>query len=253
MLEKTSTTLLTPFDELDAMMGGLQPGQFVLIASRPGMGATTFGLSIIQQLVADQHVPCAIFSPQVGQTQLLKRLAILISSDPALVAKFSTTGSATKLPLSLDATQNISLDNLQTIARKFHSDHDVRCIFVDGLQSLTVLPSQGTRAQTSAAASGLRLLARELDVPILATAYLHRASEDREGHLPRISDIYGSCAIEHEADTILLLHRDDYYHISEPYHPSNGITQVHVAKNRFGPTALTTVRFDELAGRFVPS
>jgi replicative DNA helicase len=250
----------TKFWDLDDLLYGLQDGDLIVVAGRPSMGKTAFAMNIVQQ-IAQQHLPCVVFSLEMSKQQLaLRMLCSLSNVNQERVRKGNlghdeyqslakTVMQIRKLPIFVDDSPQLTILDLRTKARRLRHEQGIRCIMVDYMQ-LMHNPGPDSRVQQIAEISrGLKAIARELKVPVIALSQLNRASEQREGHKPRMSDLRESGSIEQDADVVMLLHREDYYHGEEDYQKTN-VTEVIIAKQRNGPTGSVNLIFDGSTSTF---
>ena len=242
----------TDYYDFDDMTGGLQPGELVIIAARPSMGKTTFALNLTER-VSNHGKGIAFFSLEMSNQQVIQNmLCCRAQIDGSSMRKGRITDQqykrlqeeAAKLyetPIFIDDTPGISITQLRAKARRLKQKHGIDMIVVDYLQLMTGGGRFESRQQEiSAISRGLKSVARELSVPVLALSQLNRDVENRDDHRPRMSDLRESGAIEQDADVILLLHRDDYFN---PTEENRGLAQVIIAKQRNGPTGEVALRF----------
>ena len=242
----------TDYYDFDDMTGGLQPGELVIIAARPSMGKTTFALNLTER-VSNHGKGIAFFSLEMSNQQVIQNMLCCRSQiDGSAMRKGRITDQqykrlqeeAAKLyetPIFIDDTPGISITQLRAKARRLKQKHGIDMIVVDYLQLMTGGGRFESRQQEiSAISRGLKSVARELSVPVLALSQVNRDVENRDDHRPRMSDLRESGAIEQDADVILLLHRDDYFN---PTEENRGLAQVIIAKQRNGPTGEVALRF----------
>ena len=250
------------FLELDDMMNGLQNGEMVIVAARPSMGKTAFAMNIIEHIAADERLPCAVFSLEMSKQQLAQRMlcsrgeidahklrkGLLQSHEYAHLA--NVVGELAKAPIWVDDSPGLTPLDLRAKARRLKLQHDIRCIMVDYMQLMDNPGPESRQQQISEISRGIKAVARELNVPVIALSQLNRASEGRDGHRPRMSDLRESGSIEQDADVIMLLHREDYYRMSEPDFQPDNIAEIIIAKQRNGPTGTAKLTFDNKTTRF---
>lgn len=260
---KHVTGLPTGFRELDELTAGLQKGEMIIIAGRPSMGKTSFALNLAEHIGADNKMPLAIFSLEMSKQQLAERFLCSRSCiDSQLVRKgiLSTeqhhelirTGSElAEAPIFIDDSAGITPLELRAKARRLRSQHNIKCIMIDYLQLMALGGRVESRQQEiSTISRQLKALAREIEAPVIVLSQLNRAAEGREGHRPRMSDLRESGSIEQDADVIMLLHREDYYHRGEPDYTDTNIAEVIIAKQRNGPTGVVELVFNSQYTRF---
>ena len=251
------------FTALDKITSGWQTPDLVIIAARPAMGKTAFVLSMAKNMAVDRNIPVAIFSLEMSNVQLVNRLIMNVcelEGDRIKTGKMSqeeTRKLNTKInimkgkPLYLDDTPSLSIFELRSKARKLVREHGVRLIIIDYLQLMNASgTSFGSREQeVSIISRGLKGLAKELDIPIIALSQLNRGVEARqgvEGKTPQLSDLRESGAIEQDADLVCFIHRPEYYHLyndDKTGKDLRGLAQIIVAKHRNGATDSIWLRF----------
>ncbi len=246
------TGLGTDFYDLDDLTGGLQPGELVIVAARPSMGKTTFALNLTER-TASQGNAVAFFSLEMSNQQVIQNMLCCRSQiDGSAMRKGRITDQQYKrlqeeaarlyeTPIFVDDTPGISITQLRAKCRRLKQKHKIAMVVVDYLQLMSGGGRFESRQQEiSAISRGLKSIARELSVPVIALSQLNRDVENRDDHRPRMSDLRESGAIEQDADVIILLHRDDYY---KPTEQNAGLAQIIIAKQRNGPTGEVVLRF----------
>ena len=261
---KLVTGLATGYRELDDLTCGLQPGEMIIVAGRPSMGKTSFALNIAEHIGVDNKIPVAIFSLEMGKQQLTERI---LCSRSGIESQLVRKGILNKehhrrlqeacnplyeAPIFIDDTASLTPLELRAKSRRLASQHKIKCVIVDYLQLMHLGTSrvESRQQEISTISRYLKGLARELNVPVVVVSQLHRAPEEREGHRPRMSDLRESGSIEQDADVIILLHREDYYHRSEPDYTADNSAEMIIAKQRNGPIGTVKLRFDEKTTRF---
>ncbi|MBR6771472.1 MAG: replicative DNA helicase [Lachnospiraceae bacterium] len=239
------TGIATGFIDLDYRTAGMQPSDLVLIAARPSMGKTAFVLNIAQHVAFKLNETVAIFSLEMSKEQLVNRLFSLESkvdaqklrtgnlSDNDWERLIETAGIIGKSNLIIDDTPGISISEMRSKCRKYKLEYNLKMIIIDYLQLMSGSGKGDSRQQEiSDISRSLKSLARELGVPVLALSQLSRAVEQRPDHRPMLSDLRESGAIEQDADVVMFIYRDDYYHKDTE---KKGIAEIIVAKQRNGP------------------
>ena len=257
------TGLATGLFELDELTCGLQNGDMIIIAGRPSIGKTSLALNIAEHLGLAEKLPTGIFSLEMGRQQLAERFLCSHSrTDAQLVRKGMLDDEAyrdlamacdelAQAPIYIEDTSTLTPLELRAKARRLKSLYDVRCIIVDYLQLMHISGKVESRQQEITTISRyIKALARELNIPIVVLSQLNRAPEGREGHRPRMSDLRESGSIEQDADVVMLLHREDYYHRGEPDYVPNNAAELIIAKQRNGPTDKVDLIFREKFARF---
>jgi len=254
----------TGYYELDDLTCGLQKGEMIIIAGRPSMGKTALALNIAENVGVREKMPLAIFSLEMGKQQLAERFLCSYSGvDAQLVRKgmLDTThyqklveacGVVSEAPIYIDDTSALSPLEMRAKARRLKSAYGLTCVLVDYLQLMHLGTGrvESRQQEISTISRYLKSLARELDVPVVVLSQLNRAAEGREGHRPRMSDLRESGSIEQDADVVMLLHREDYYHRGEPEYEPDHTAEVIIAKQRNGPTGTVKLAFRDKCTRF---
>jgi replicative DNA helicase len=260
--EKGRRGLDTGYYEIDDMLNGLQAGEMIIVAARPSMGKTAFAMNIIEHIAADSMLPCAVFSLEMSKQQLAQRLLCSRAEVDAQKVRRGMIQSEefhklaqvvlqlSKAPVWVDDSPGLTPLELRAKARRLKLKHDIKCIMIDYMQLMDNPGPESRQQQISEISRGIKAVARELNVPVIALSQLNRASEGRDGHRPRMSDLRESGSIEQDADVIMLLHREDYYRMSEPDFQPDNIAEVIIAKQRNGPTGTVKLTFDNKTTRF---
>ena len=256
------TGVETGFFELDEMLNGMQNGEMIIVAARPSMGKTAFALNVCEHIGATNKQPVAIFSLEMSRQQLAQRLLCsrsnvdshklrrnMLSSDD--FAKLSlAVGELSEAPVFIDDTPGLSLLGLRAKARRLAARHDIKAIMIDYLQLMSCPGSESRQQEVGEISRGIKALAREINVPVVCLSQLNRSAEQREGHRPRMSDLRESGSIEQDADVVMMLHREDYFHRGEEGYEDTNIAEVIVAKQRNGPTGVVKLAFHGGTTRF---
>ena len=239
------TGIPTGFIDLDYRTAGMQPSDLILIAARPSMGKTAFVLNIAQHVAFKQNKTVAIFSLEMSKEQLVNRMFSLESnvdaqhlrtgqlSDQEWEKLIESAGVIGRSNLIIDDTPGISISELRSKCRKYKMEHNLSMIIIDYLQLMSGSGrSESRQNEISEISRSLKAIARELSVPVLALSQLSRAVEQRPDHRPMLSDLRESGAIEQDADVVMFIYRDDYYHKDSE---KKGVAEIIVAKQRNGP------------------
>lgn len=240
------TGIPSGFPDLDLKTAGFQPSDFILVAARPSMGKTSFALNIAQNAALLTGLPVAIFSLEMSKEQLVNRL---ICSTANIDSQKLRTGNldeddwmklaAAMTPLSkasiyIDDTPGIGVMDIRAKCRRLKLEKGLGLVMIDYLQLMQGRGRAENRQQEiSEISRSLKSLARELNVPVITLSQLSRAPESRSDHRPILSDLRESGAIEQDADIVMFLYRDDYYHKDSE---KKNIAEVIIAKHRNGPT-----------------
>jgi replicative DNA helicase len=257
------TGLPTGFTELNSLLCGLHKGEMVIVAGRPSMGKTSFALNIAEHIGADEGQPVVVFSLEMSRQQLVERiLCSRAKVDSQAVRKGMVSaeqhaelqrvgGELYEKPIFIDDTPGLTPLMMRAKCRRLKSQYDIRAVFIDYLQLMSIGGKVESRQQEISGISRyMKSLARELDVPVVVLSQLNRAAEGREDHRPRMSDLRESGSIEQDADVILLLHREDYYNRTKEDFEETNVAEVIVAKQRNGPTDTVKLYFDGRYTRF---
>ncbi|MDR1520448.1 MAG: replicative DNA helicase [Planctomycetota bacterium] len=261
----TGNNLLTSYTHLDRMLTGLHDDELIIVAGRPGMGKTTLALNLARNASVKAKLPAVIFTLEMTAENIARNLlAAHARVDGQKLRDFSLSredmnnlGAASEdmndAPLWVDETPAITLAELRGKVRRLKLRHDLRLVFIDYLQLMTATSLSRGRSreqEVSEISRGLKALAKELHIPIIALSQLSRKPEGRQESRPILSDLRESGAIEQDADVVLMLHRPEYY--KEGDHP--GEAEVIIAKQRNGPTGTVNLayigsqlRFENLA------
>ncbi|MGW0608709.1 replicative DNA helicase [Streptomyces sp. NPDC002640] len=253
--------LETGFTDLDALTSGLEPGTLTVVASRPSMGRTTLLSDISRHNAVKMDVPTLVFTLEETQIDFTNRI---LAAQGRIARHHMRSGTMdedawTRLarimptvvaaPLYVQAPPRIDMVTLRIKATELVEQHSVKLIAVDGIQDIRPWQRSDLRErEVGDIVRDLKAMARELNVAVVATSHLNRGAEQRWDKKPQLDDLRESGAITFAADTIILLHRDDYY---EKESPRAGEADFIVAKHRHGPTATIAVAFQGHYGRFV--
>jgi replicative DNA helicase len=258
------TGLATSFYELDDLTCGLQNGEMIVIAGRPSMGKTSLALNIAEHIGLMDKTPIAIFSLEMGRQQLAERFLCSISeidsqkvrrgllSDEDYKKLADACAELAEAPIFIDDTSTLTPLELRAKARRLKSMHNIQCVVVDYLQLMHLGGSnnESRQQEITAISRYIKALARELSIPVVVLSQLNRSPEGREGHRPRMSDLRESGSIEQDADVVMLLHREDYYHRSDEDYQQDNTAELIIAKQRNGPTGSVKLVFREKITRF---
>ena len=267
LIEKRGANIVTGvptgYHELDSLTCGLQNGEMIIVAGRPSMGKTSLALNMAEYAGVEKGIPVAIFSLETGRQQLAERfLCSGTGIDAQLVRKgmlstehheklIEMCGVLAETPVYIDDTSSLTPLELRAKARRLKSQRDIRCIVIDYLQLMHLGTRVESRQQEITAISRyVKALARELNIPVVVLSQLNRSPEGREGHRPRMSDLRESGSIEQDADVVILLHREDYYHRGDKEYNPDGKAELIIAKQRNGPTGNVELVFREKFTRF---
>jgi replicative DNA helicase len=247
--------------EIDKITGGWQPSDLIILAARPGMGKTSLALKFLTT-PAFQGIPTAIFSLEMSSLQLYSRIISQETDIPLenIIRKGMTTDDEDRLinqfkdmlesaNMYFDDTAGISLFELRNKARKLKREKGIKLLVIDYLQLMTAREKKGYNRENeiSEISRGLKSIAKELDIPVIALAQLSRAVEQRGGDkIPLLADLRESGSIEQDADAVLFIYRPEYYGLMEDAGGAStrGIAEIHFAKHRNGSLGQATVNFE---------
>ena len=264
---KTVTGVASGFNDLDEMTSGFQPADLIIVAARPSMGKTAFTLNIAQHAAIEHSVPVAFFSLEMSKESLVQRMltsearidaqrlrkGMLRDDDFPRLAR--AAGILSSAPVWIDDTPGITLLEMRSKARRLKTDAGVGLVVVDYLQLMQGPANSESRQQeVSQISRGLKALAKELNVPVVALSQLSRAPEQRTGDnkRPQLSDLRESGAIEQDADLIMFLYRQEFYDgpVDKDGNSLEGKAEVIVGKQRNGPTGIVNLFFQKQYTRF---
>ncbi|MEZ0092747.1 replicative DNA helicase [Streptacidiphilus sp. EB129] len=253
----------TGFADLDSLTNGLHPGQMIVVAARPAMGKSTLALDFARSCSVKHKIPSVFFSLEMGRNEIAMRL---LSAEARVALHHMRSGNMTDedwtrlarrmpelndSPLYIDDSPNLSMMEIRAKCRRLKQRNDLRLVVIDYLQLMTGGGSrrpESRQQEVSEMSRNLKLLAKELELPVIALSQLNRGPEQRTDKRPMVSDLRESGSIEQDADMVILLHREDAY---EKESPRAGEADLIVAKHRNGPTATITVAFQGHYSRFV--
>jgi replicative DNA helicase len=249
------------FRDIDRLTSGFQPGNLVIVAARPSMGKSAFGLCIAANIAIRHQVPVALFTLEMSKAEVTQRLMCSeakVESQRLRSGKLAPddwprlTAACDKLakaPIYVDDTGSITMMEIRSKARRLKSkEPTLGLIVVDYLQLMTSGSNVESRVQeVSQISRNLKVLARDLDVPILAMSQLSRAVEQRHDKRPILSDLRESGSIEQDADLVAFIYRDEYYNEDSP---DQGLAEVILAKHRNGPTGIEKLSFLKRYAKF---
>ncbi|MDR3081225.1 MAG: replicative DNA helicase [Streptomyces sp.] len=256
------TGVPTGFTDLDQLTNGLHPGQMIIIAARPAMGKSTLALDFARAASIKHNLPSVIFSLEMGRNEIAMRL---LSAEARVALHHMRSGTMTDedwtrlarrmpdvsaAPLYIDDSPNLSMMEIRAKCRRLKQRNELKLVIIDYLQLMQSgsKRSESRQQEVSDMSRNLKLLAKELELPVIALSQLNRGPEQRTDKKPMVSDLRESGSIEQDADMVILLHREDAY---EKESPRAGEADIIVGKHRNGPTATITVAFQGHYSRFV--
>ena len=251
------TGLPTGFEDLDRLTGGFRASNLIVIAARPSMGKTALALCMAEHVALTEDKTVAIFSLEMSGEELTQRMLCSVAMVDASRMRSGRLSAddwprvsqaadrLSKAPIFIDDSEGMTVTEMRTKARRLKAREGLGLVVVDYIQLMEGSPLLRRRDENrvqeiSAISRGLKMMARDLDVPIVVVSQLNRSPDSRNDKRPMLSDLRESGAIEQDADMVLLIYRDDYY---EPDSESKGIAEVNVAKHRNGPTDRVKLAF----------
>jgi replicative DNA helicase len=250
----------TGFADLDDLTNGLHPGQLIIVAARPGIGKSTMALDLARSASIRNGLSSVIFSLEMSQIEITMRLLSAEAGVPLSHIRggrmndqdwnrvSAKMGQVSEAPMFIDDSPNLTMMEIRAKARRLKQRHDLRLIVIDYIQLMTSGKKVESRQlEVSEFSRQLKLLAKELDVPVIALSQLNRGPEQRNDKRPMLSDLRESGSLEQDADMVILLNRPDLY---DKDSERAGEADMDVAKHRNGPTKTITVAFQGHYSRF---
>jgi replicative DNA helicase len=248
------TGLPTGYTDLDQILSGLQPSNLVVVGARPSMGKTAFALGMVAHAGITMGVPTLLFSLEMSHMELTQRL---LGSEARVDANRMRTGNLrdadwtkvghaisrmSEAPIFIDDNPNLTVMDIRARARRLKSREGLGLVVVDYLQLMTGRNgAENRQVEVSEISRGLKILARELEVPVVALSQLSRGLEQRQDKRPMLADLRESGSIEQDADVVMFIYRDEIYNPESA--ESQGVAEIHVAKHRNGPTGMQKLAF----------
>jgi replicative DNA helicase len=255
------TGIPTGFTDLDAYTHGLHPGQLVIVAARPAVGKSTFALDIARNASVKYNKPTIFFSLEMGRAEIAMRM---LSAESSIYLQSMRKGTMTEAdwtrlaavrgkindaPLYIDDSPNLSLVEIRAKCRRLAQQVDLKMVVIDYIQLMSSGKKVESRQQeVSEFSRALKLLAKELNLPVVALSQLNRQTEQSKDKRPELSHLRESGSLEQDADVVVLLHREGIF---ERDHPRAGEADLILAKQRNGPTGTVVVAFQGQYSRFV--
>ena len=251
----------TGCSELDAKLNGLRAGQMIIIAARPGGGKSTLAMDICRSCAVHNNKAAAYFSLEMNRTELSMRLLAaesrvfldrmikgeLETRDWQEIAR--TLDKISQAPLIVDDSPNMTMGEIRAKSRRMKQQFDIQLIVIDYLQLLTSggKSVESRQQEVSEFSRSIKLLAKELEIPIVAVAQLNRDSEKRNDKRPQVADLRESGSLEQDADVVLLIHREDMFNENTE---KQGMADIIIGKQRSGPTGIVELAFQGHFSRF---
>ena len=251
--KETITGIPTGFEELDRLTSGFQPSDLIIIAGRPSMGKTSLVLNMVQHTSIQAKVPVAIFSLEMSKEQLVMRMLTAIAKVDSARLRIGrltdhdwpkltkAAGQLSEAPIFIDDSPMLSVLEIRAKCRRLKVEHKLGAIVVDYLQLMRSHSfTESREKEISEISRGLKALAKELSVPVIALSQLNRAVENRNDKRPQMADLRESGAIEQDADVIGFIYRDEVYNKDSEW---KGTAEFIISKQRSGPTGLVRMAF----------
>jgi replicative DNA helicase len=257
----------TCYIDLDNFLHGLFKKDLTIIAARPGMGKTTFALNLARNIAVITQTPTAFFSLEMSEKMLMNKIISTESSvdfnkiisgnisDYEMERILKYTNELSKAPLFIDDTHGLSTMELRAKVKRLKYKHDIQVVFVDYLQLMTLSGDKSNRViqsrenEVSAITRQLKGIAKELDISVVVLCQLNREADKRANKRPQLADLRESGSIEQDADRVLMIFRQDYYHDNEADYSDNK-TEIIIAKNRHGATGTVNMIFKGEISKF---
>jgi replicative DNA helicase len=253
----------TGLKDLDNILAGLQRSDLIILAARPSMGKTALSLNLAHNIATKTDLPVLVFSLEMSKEQIVDRMLSMESgvdawnirtgnlSDTDFEKIGQAMGTLSEAPIYIDDTPGITVSDMRTKARREQHQRQLGCILVDYLQLMSGghrFGGDSNRVQEiSEISRGLKAIARELNVPLIALSQLSRSVESRSPQIPQLADLRESGSIEQDADVVAFIYREDYYN---PETDRKNITDIFIKKHRNGPTGQVELYFDKEKQRF---
>ena len=249
----------TGFMDLDDLLSGLQKSDLIILAARPSVGKTSLALDIARQVGTLARIPVGIFSLEMSADQLVDRMIAAESNldlwrlrtgnlkDSDFTKINEAMGTLSEAPIFIDDTSSANIMEMRTMARRLQAEHDLGLIIIDYLQLMEGRGNENRVQEISEISRGLKMLAKELNIPIVALSQLSRAVESRPDQRPKLSDLRESGSIEQDADVVMFIYREDRVN---PDTENKGVAEIIVAKHRNGPVGTKQLYFHEEAASY---
>jgi replicative DNA helicase len=249
----------TGYTDLDEITGGLQPSDLIILAARPSVGKTSLALSLAYNVALTGHHTVGVFSLEMSRDQLVQRILAMHTGidmqrlrtgnlrGDELNLVFEGMGVLSELPIYIEDTPGLSITEVRSKARRLASETGVKLLMIDYLQLMSGRRSDNRVQEVSEISRGLKALAREINVPVIALSQLSRAVEGRQSHVPMLSDLRESGSIEQDADIVMFIYREELY---DRETDKKGIAEIHIAKHRNGPLGVIPLRFEARTTQF---
>lgn len=254
----------TGFTEFDNLLSGFQRSDLIILGARPSMGKTSLALDFLRHAGVDLQLPVGMFSIEMSREQVIDRLISAVGAIPLwklrtgklndedLTRIPSALEKLSKAPIFIDDNPNPTILQMRAMARRLQAEHGLSMLVVDYLQLINARnPMASTVQQVTEISRGLKAIARELNVPVVALSQLSRATTQRDSKIPRLSDLRDSGSIEQDADVVIFIHRDDKDRNVTLEPQQEGHTEIFISKHRNGPTGDFKLHFNKEYSSFI--
>ena len=247
------------YTDLDKLTGGFQQSDLIILAARPSVGKTSLALGFAYNVAMKAKRPVGVFSLEMSRDQLVQRMLAMETGvdshrlrtgyiDPDEWDRISRAfGRLATAPLYIDDSAGITIHELRSKARRLHAEYGLELLIIDYLQLMSGSKIDNRVQEVSEISRNLKGLARELNIPVICLSQLSRAVENRTSHVPQLSDLRESGAIEQDADIVMFIYRDELYN---PETEKKNIAEIHVAKHRNGPVDTISLFFHHKTTKF---
>ena len=249
----------TGYHDMDALTGGLQPSDLIILAARPSQGKTSLALSLAYNAAYLAHQTVGVFSLEMSRDQLVHRILAMhtgidmqrlrlgnLRSDELSLA-LDGMGALSEVPIYIEDTPGLSIYEVRAKARRLKAEAGLDLLMIDYLQLMSGRRAENRVQEVSEISRGLKALARELNVPVIALSQLSRAVEGRQSHVPMLSDLRESGSLEQDADIVMFIYREETY---DKDTDKKGVAEIYFAKHRNGPLGVIPLRFEARTTRF---
>jgi replicative DNA helicase len=254
------TGVPTGYTDLDELTGGLQNSDLIILAARPSVGKTAMALSLAYNVAYAAQRGVGVFSLEMSRDQLVQRMLAMHTGidmqrirngtfrPDELSLALDGMGVLSGLPIYIEDTPGLTIGALRAKARRMCAESEIDLLIVDYLQLIAGRKTDNRVQEVSEISRGLKELARELDIPVIALSQLSRAVEGRQSHIPLLSDLRDSGSVEQDGDIVLFIYREELY---DRETDKKGMAEIHVAKHRNGPLGIIPLRFEARTTRFL--
>jgi replicative DNA helicase len=249
----------TGYADLDTLTSGLQPSDLIILAARPSQGKTSLALSLAYNVAYQSNLTVGVFSLEMSRDQLVQRMLSMHTGidmqrlrtgnlyEDELNLALQGMGALSEISVYIEDTPGLSIGEIRAKARRLKVESGLDLLIIDYLQLMSGKRTDNRVQEVSEISRGLKAIARELNVPVIALSQLSRAVEGRQSHIPMLSDLRESGSLEQDADIVMFIYREETYNKETD---KKGIAEIHVAKHRNGPLGIVPLRFEARTTRF---